>query len=91
MSAFDGPAAVAMMMHAVGHMERNGRYTREPYRNHFCASSEDAPTWDVLVSMGLATCREVRIPGCETTYFVTKAGLAFLRELRKAEKAARAK
>lgn len=87
MTPFDGPAAVAMMMHAVGHMERHGRYTREPWRNHFCASTEDAPTWDVLVSMGLATCRDVRIPGCDPTYFVTTAGLAFLREVRKAKRA----
>lgn len=87
MSAFDGPAAVAMMMHAVGDLKHFRRYRRKPpYRNHFCASSEDVPAWEVLVSMGLATRREVVfVP--EPTYFVTPAGLAFLRELRKAKRA----
>lgn len=87
MSAFDGPAAVAMMMHAVGNFERNGRYVREPWRNHFCASTEDAPAWEVLVSMGLAERRNVPVPGVDTTYFVTRAGRAFLRELRRPTRA----
>lgn len=96
MSAFDGPAAVEMMMHACGHMRHQGRLVREPYRNHYCASTENEAAWDVLVAMGLATCREVDWSGavaqggCTTRriYFVTRAGIALLWERCKAERAA---
>ena len=87
MRPFDGPAAVEMMMHACGHMRHQGRLVREPYRNHYCASSEDEATWNVIVSMGLATCREVA-GTTRRTYFVTRAGIAFLWERCKAERAA---
>lgn len=85
-AAFDGPDAVAMMMHACGNMRRNGRLTRKPFRNHYCASAEDAPAWDVLVSMGLA-CRKVAVVP-DPTYFVTEAGLAFLFGVCKTERSA---
>ena len=76
---FSGPAAVEMMMHACGQMRRNGRLSRKPYRNYYSPSSEDEETWEVLVSMGLASSC-LTDSGRSRVYLVTAAGLAFLWE-----------
>lgn len=91
-----GTIALANMMHAVGHMRRNGRYTRHPYRNYYAAGSCDVSSWNVLVDLKLAYILRPARDGLEPTYAVTEAGLEFIRALerekrKKAREARKAK
>lgn len=82
-----GADALAMMWHCVGHLKRNGRNGAEPFRNYYCASSEDTPKWELLVSLGLARLRSAphAADGGAPVYAVSDAGIAFLKALRKEE------
>jgi hypothetical protein len=81
---------VDMMMHAVGHLQRNHRHVNEPYRNHYCPGpAVDDQVWAVLVGLKLACVLRgpCELTGGATAYAVTPAGLEFLRALRRAERA----
>jgi hypothetical protein len=86
MGADAGAIALANMMHAVGHFKRNGRYSRTPYRNHYCAGSCDVASWEMLVGLGMARLGRAgsELTGGDPVYVVTDAGLEFLRRHRRA-------
>jgi hypothetical protein len=70
-----------LMRHALGVQayvtiaSKGGIRRKKPYRNHFCASGDDVPTWDALVAEGFATKRAGNaITGGDPVYYVTDAG-----------------
>lgn len=78
---------IHMMRHALGlpnataAMRKKFERTGETYRNHYCASSEDAPEWRSMVASGLATeGRASELTGGDAPFFVSDAGKQWLKE-----------
>lgn len=81
-SELDMSKALDMMQHAVGYPKF--------YRNHYCLGPdcEETAVWEALVAMKLAwrSTRQASWTRGMTTYGVTPAGIAYLKELRKDER-----